>query len=45
MLAKDGNGEAWKAEVEVLLGQYSSDQRFLEWMGIPANWQTHPLWV
>lgn len=39
-----GNGYEWVNEVNILLSPISDSAQWRAAMGIPDNWQTHPIW-
>lgn len=44
LLRKNGNGDDWAQRCNALLRPVTENQQFREAMGIPKDWQNHPLW-
>lgn len=40
----DGNGDDWAANMDALLEPICENPEWREAMGVPENWQEHPLW-
>lgn len=44
LLRCDGNGNDWAQGMNVLLAPICENAEYREAMGVPENWQEHPLW-
>lgn len=44
LLLSTGNGKSWVADVNLLLAPIASNNQFRLSMGIPPNWEQHPIW-
>ena len=45
LLAAIPTGDEWQQRCSNLLGTMADDPRWRQGMGLPDNWQEHPLWV
>lgn len=45
LLSHSDNHVQWKAQCENLLSPIAANRRWQVAMGMPSNWQTHPLWL
>lgn len=44
LLLSTGNGKEWVGQVNRLLAPVASNPQWRAAMGIPADWETHPIW-
>ena len=44
LLRQSGNGDDWAGQITQLLNPICSNSAFRQAMGIPEDWQEHPLW-
>ncbi|SMN15064.1 Abortive infection bacteriophage resistance protein [uncultured Candidatus Thioglobus sp.] len=44
LMKRSNNGEDWRQKINELLKQFENNEDALKMMGVPNNWQEHPIW-